>query len=193
MCQFVLAILLTTGSSGVLCIRSWRCAMESRMQRNFGVLKQSIWSPHWDTGTLFHPVWHFLIQIMFYACPLLGTQRQDTGIYVDTRSVYVHECGCVCVCVSPTCWFFSIVSRCDKTWTEHKQVSGARGLENNNNNKIIRWHGAAAKEVAAWKHSWNVAHKFKFSPICGLPVKITLPTLRVGLGLGVGESIEGTH
>lgn len=28
---------------------------EERMQRNFGVLKQSIWLPHWDTGTLFHP------------------------------------------------------------------------------------------------------------------------------------------
>lgn len=25
------------------------------LEENFGLLKQSIWLPHWDTGTLFHP------------------------------------------------------------------------------------------------------------------------------------------
>lgn len=37
------------------CTYTHRNCVMGMMQRNFGVLKQSIWFPHWDTGTLFHP------------------------------------------------------------------------------------------------------------------------------------------
>lgn len=45
-------VTFTVGSS---ILHMHRCSvMKRRTHRNFGVLWQSIWFPHWDTGTLFH-------------------------------------------------------------------------------------------------------------------------------------------
>lgn len=125
---------------------------EERMQRNFGVLKQSIWLPHWDTGTLFHPAWHFLIQIMFYAWPLLGHRDEIQGFFVDTRTL----CACVCVCrvcKPPACRFFSIVSH-------SATASGPPGM---------MWCYYKRGSLRMW-----LKYKLTFSTICRLPAMTTL-------------------
>lgn len=42
------------------------------------------------SGTSFHPAWHFLSQIMFYACFQKATLQWHGEIYVDTRTVYLY-------------------------------------------------------------------------------------------------------
>ena len=88
---------VSTGGSSRLFTHRPSSALRGRMQRNSGVQKQSISRPHWDTGTLFHSNVTFSNQTMFYACPLLASERW--GVYVDTRTVCVSVCVCVCVCV----------------------------------------------------------------------------------------------